>query len=336
MSTPLDQMIRLGQRADNVILQNIQHQYISRDFTPSLSYHFAAGGKRVRAAMVMLACGATGGSPKNAIAPAAVVEMIHNYSLVMDDIIDHADIRRGKPSVRAVLGDSIALLVAMAYRELLDQLIETCIVKDKIRRVAVRVMTEIIDGERLDLMLEQSGRSDPYLKSHRISHPSFNYYLEMIGKKTASLFRAAAEIGALTARTDSSKVRALELYGWNTGLAFQIMDDILDITGNDTGKEKAKDIIEHKLGNAVVLVGMKFLSRKDRQKLMSILETKKVSRRLAEHARRMIMETPAEETCREIAKSYSAKALLQLENIRESRYKRGLVSLCNSMVNRSF
>jgi geranylgeranyl diphosphate synthase type I len=332
----LNDAIRLGQKADPIIRERIQ-RYPSQEFRSPLNYHFGAGGKRVRAAITLLSCSAAGGLVKNATVPAAIVEMIHNYSLVMDDIIDRAQLRRGKPSVRIVLGDSIALLVAMTYRELLDQMIENSISKQKMRQLAVKAMIEIIDGERLDLQFEQSGRSDPYLLSHRISQPNFDRYLEMIGKKTASLFRTAGQMGAYAARrADTKTVEALGEFGWNAGLAFQIMDDVLDIAGNNTGKEPAKDVIEHKLGNATILVALKFMPSSKRKRLLSILQTEHVSRKMADEARKLIAQTPAEESCREIAKSYTAKAEKYLMMLRPSRYRHALMSLCNEMVYRTF
>src|SRR2546430_4219752 len=170
--------------------------------------------------------------------------MIHNYSLVMDDLIDRGEVRRGRPTVRVVMGDLIALLVAMFYRELLDDLIENSPASVEIRKTAVKTMKEIIDGERLDLLLEQAGRTDPYLIKNRISDPTFKTYLDMVGKKTASLFKAAGQIGAYAANAETRIVNALGTYGWKAGLAFQVMDDVLDICGEKTGKQQAKDIIE--------------------------------------------------------------------------------------------
>src|SRR6266702_4773158 len=118
---------------------------------------------------------------------------------------------------------------------------------------AVKTMKEIIDGERLDLLLEQAGRTDPYLVKNRIFDPTFRSYLDMVGKKTASLFKAAGQIGAYAAKAETPVVSALGTFGWKAGLAFQVMDDVLDICGEKTGKQQAKDIIEHKLGNAAIL-----------------------------------------------------------------------------------
>ena len=115
----LRKFIRIGQQADPVILDALSRD-APADFKPALRYHFEVAGKRMRAAMLVLSCAAAGGKIERAIKPAAVVEMIHNYSLVMDDLIDRGEIRRGRPTVRVVMGDSMALLVAMFYREVLD------------------------------------------------------------------------------------------------------------------------------------------------------------------------------------------------------------------------
>src|SRR6266446_7464326 len=208
----LARFVRLGQQADPAILDAIKRGAPS-EFRPALSYHFEVAGKRMRAAMVVLSCGAAGGRIERAVKPAAVVEMIHNYSLVMDDLIDRGEVRRGRPTVRVEMGDSIALLVAMYYREVLDDLIEQSPASSQIRNVGVKTMKEIIDGERLDLLLEQAGRSDPYLLKNRISNPSFKSYLDMVGKKTASLFKAAGQIGAYSAKAEPRIVNALGTYG---------------------------------------------------------------------------------------------------------------------------
>ncbi|HZY94971.1 MAG TPA: polyprenyl synthetase family protein [Candidatus Bathyarchaeia archaeon] len=331
----LQRIVRIGKRVDPLILRSIALNS-SPEFRPSLQYHFRAGGKRVRAAIVILASAAAGGSIKSSIVPATVVEMIHNYSLVMDDIIDHGDVRRGVPTARAFLGDSIALLAAMYYREILDKLIQRCNARENIRRVAVDSMCEIIDGERLDLQLEQAGRTDPYLIAHRVSHPIFPTYLEMIGRKTASLFRAAGQIGGYSAKANDGVVYGLGQFGWKSGLAFQVMDDVLDICGKSTGKQPGKDIIEHKLGNAVILVAIRFMRRDNRRRLMRILQSRRVSPKMARAARSLIGETPAENVCREIAGAFSAEAKEHLSVIKDSSSKRDLELLCDEMVNRSF
>jgi len=331
----LARFIRLGQQADPVILDALSRGAPS-EFRPALSYHFEVAGKRMRAAMVVLSCAAAGGRVERAIKPAAVVEMIHNYSLVMDDLIDRGEVRRGRPTVRVVMGDSIALLVAMFYREVLDDLIEDLSANRNVRKVAVKTMKEIIDGERLDLLLEQAGRTDPYLIKNRISNPTFKTYLDMVGKKTASLFKAAGQIGAYAANAETRIVNALGTYGWKAGLAFQVMDDVLDICGEKTGKQQAKDIIEHKLGNAAILIALRFLSRKDREELKKIVGSERVSTQMLKKARSMVNKTPAERECREIAMKYLEDAKASLSVLKPSPFRDALSDLADQIVARSY
>ena len=331
----LQKIIRLGRRVDPTILSALRNGS-AKDFRTSLNYHFEVGGKRMRAAMVVLCCGAAGGKPEQAVKPAAVIEMIHNYSLVMDDLIDRGDVRRGRPTVRAAFGDSIALLIAMFYREALDDLIQECSRQDAMRRVAVTAMKEIIDGERLDLLLEQAGRVDPYLVKNRISKPSFDTYLDMVGKKTAALFRAAGQMGALAADANGHTVDALGRFGWKAGLAFQIMDDVLDICMEKTGKQQAKDVVEHKLGNVTILVALRFLSERKQSELKRILRSEKVTGTMVARARALVSETPAESDCKTIAVNYLEDAKKHLGALKASSYKRELSNLADDIVTRSY
>ena len=334
-SSGLTKFIQLGQRADPVILDALTRA-APADFKPPLRYHFEVAGKRMRAAMVVLSCAAAGGRVESAVKPAAVVEMIHNYSLIMDDLIDRGEIRRGRPTVRVVMGDSIALLIAMYYREVLDDLIEQSPASNQIRKVAVKSMKEIIDGERLDLLLEQAGRTDPYLIENRISNPSFKSYLDMVGKKTASLFKAAGQIGAFAARAEPRIVNALGMFGWKAGLAFQVMDDVLDICGEGTGKQQAKDIIEHKLGNAAILVAMRFLTQRKRLELTKIIGSERISKQMVAKAVSIVNMTPAEKECKEIAMRYLEDAKKSLSALKPSPFRDALSDLADQVVARSY
>ncbi|HVH14559.1 MAG TPA: polyprenyl synthetase family protein [Candidatus Angelobacter sp.] len=331
----LTKFIRLGQQVDPVILDALSRG-APTDFKPALNYHFEVAGKRMRAAMVVLGCAAAGGRVQRAVKPAAVVEMIHNYSLVMDDLIDRGEVRRGRPTVRVVMGNSIALLIAMYYREVLDDLIEQSPASRKIRNVAVKAMKEIVDGERLDLLLEQAGRTDPYLVESRISTPSFKLYLDMVGKKTASLFKASGQIGAYAAKAEPRIVNALGSFGWKAGLAFQVMDDVLDICGMTTGKQQAKDIIEHKLGNAAILVAMRYLPRRERLELMKIIGSERVSKKMVARAIRIVNMTPAEKECKEIAMRYLEDAKKSLSALKPSSFRDALSDLADQVVARSY
>lgn len=332
---PLTKIVKIGRKVDPIIFKTLAKASSSK-FQSPVNYHFKTGGKRMRATLVLLACAACGGRIEDGMNPAALVEMIHNYSLVMDDLIDRGVVRRGKPTVRAKFGDSIALLIAMLYREALDDLIEKCIFPARTRVVAVQSMKDIIEGERLDIMFEQAGREDPYLKSNRILNPSFALYLEMIGKKTAALFKAASQIGAHSARAKPLIVKSLGEFGWKAGLAFQIMDDVLDICGQETGKQVGKDIIEHKLGNAVILTALRYLPRSKKFEVLTTLRSEKVSHAMVMRARQLVMETPAEKDCREVAEKYLREAKAHLYVLRGSAYRDGLATLSEAIVSRTF
>ena len=325
----------MGRKVDPIIFSTLRDA-TSPKFQSAVGYHFKTGGKRMRATLVLLACAASGGKTQDGMNPAALIEMIHNYSLVMDDLIDRGEVRRGKPTVRVKFGDSVALLIAMIYREALDDLAEKCVQPRKSRTIAVQAMKDIIEGERLDMLLEQAGRVDPYLRANQVRTPSFSVYIEMIGKKTAALFKAASEIGATSARTDSKTTRALGEFGWKAGLAFQIMDDVLDICGSATGKQAGKDIIEHKLGNAVILTSLQYLPQKEKSEILKTLRSEKVSQTMMTKTRRLIMGTPAERDCREIAEKYLLQAKEHLTVLKRSVYRDGLATLSDAVVSRTF
>jgi geranylgeranyl diphosphate synthase, type I len=331
----LAKIVSMGRKVDPIIFRTLADA-ASPKFQSAVDYHFKTGGKRMRATLVLLACAASGGKIQDGMTSAALIEMIHNYSLVMDDLIDRGDVRRGKPTVRVEFGDSVALLIAMLYREALDDLVEKCIQPRKARTITVQAMKDIIEGERLDMLLEQAGRIDPYLRVNHVVNPSFSLYIKMIGKKTAALFKAASEIGATSARADSKTTRSLGEFGWKAGLAFQIMDDVLDICGQETGKQVGKDIIEHKLGNAVILTALQYLPRKKNSVILETLRSEKVTQNMMKKARQLVMETPAERDCREIAERYLSQAKAHLSVLERSVYKEGLAKLSEAVVSRTF
>jgi geranylgeranyl pyrophosphate synthase len=158
----------------------------------------------------------------------------------------------------------------------------------------------------------------------------------MVGKKTASLFKAAGQIGAYAAKAETRVANALGDFGWKAGLAFQVMDDVLDICGEKTGKQQAKDIIEHKLGNAAILVALRFLSRKDRQELKKIIGSERVSKEMVTRARSIVNKTPAERECREIAMKYLEDAKTSLSVLKPSSFRDALSDLADQIVARSY
>jgi octaprenyl-diphosphate synthase len=205
-------------------------------------YIKAAGGKRVRPALLLLSNYAVGGkaTDDNVIRLAAVMEMLHTATLVHDDIIDNALIRRNRPSVNAKFGNQSAVLMGdwlymSAFETSLRE--RSLQILDILTRLT-RIMTE---GELLQLTT--IGKIDITEKQ----------YFDILRRKTAYLFSACCEIGAIIAGATDEQIKSLAEYGLNLGIAFQLADDLLDFTSEDEilGKAAGADLavaVVQKLG----------------------------------------------------------------------------------------
>jgi octaprenyl-diphosphate synthase len=198
-------------------------------------YIVAAGGKRLRPALLLLACGALGyrGEPRFALA--AVVEFIHTATLLHDDVVDESQLRRGMRTANAAFGNAAAVLVGdFLYSRAFQMMVE---VDDmRVMRVLADATNTIAAGEVMQLM----GSHDPEVDEAR--------YLEVIRRKTAKLFEAAARLGAVLARSSAAIENGLARYGAHVGTAFQLIDDVLDYSGDEAaiGKSLGDDLAEGK------------------------------------------------------------------------------------------
>ncbi len=203
-----------------------------------LNYIMSGGGKRIRPIIMMLACGAFGGDPDETLDAAIAIEILHNFTLVHDDIMDNADTRRGRETIHRKWDTNAAILVGdeligLSYRSLL---------KTNSPRISEVVGTftdgviEVCEGQALDKEFEVS------------SGVTLPDYMIMIRKKTAELLRTSALIGAIIGNADESGLRVISGYSENLGLAFQIHDDLLDVIADETefGKKIGGDILEKK------------------------------------------------------------------------------------------
>jgi len=335
MSNIVDILTSLGQKVDPVMIRYLK-KGADTDLIPANIYQINAGGKRVRSALTLLSCKAAGGRISDAILPAAAIELTHNYSLIMDDIIDKGEIRRGIPIVRAKYSDDMALLVGMFYREVIEDIARNCKIPKKIQDLIIYTIKETIEGERLDIFFEQVGRPEDYIVKHRFKTVSYDSYLQLIGKKTATLMRSACQAGALAAKASFQKEKSLINYGWNTGLAFQITDDILDIFGEKTGKEIGKDIAEHKLGNAIIMYVFQEIETKSKKKLLSILRMPKVDAKSMKKAIELIENTKAKDKAYKSAKKFANNGKKALLTLPDSKARRQLIELADFIVDRLY
>lgn len=201
-----------------------------------------ASGKQIRPKMVLLACAAAAGKWQNALPAAAAVELIHNFSLIHDDIEDYSEFRRGRPTIwktwgipQAInTGDAIFALANSALLRL-EKFIspETLL---KAGNLFHETCLRLTQGQHLDILFESR------------QNVSVDDYWEMVSGKTAALLAFSMEVGALCARADEKLQKNLSAFGLNLGLAFQAQDDFLGIWGNkdDLGKSTSGDLSSKK------------------------------------------------------------------------------------------
>ncbi len=203
-----------------------------------IKYILSIGGKRIRPTMLLMACDLFGGDFREAMPAALAIEMFHNFTLVHDDIMDKAPLRRGKETVYKKWNTNIAILTGdtmmpLAYDFILH--INDSKLKD-VLKVFNQTAKEVCEGQQFDLNFETS------------VNVTIPQYLEMIRLKTSVLIGGSLKIGGIIAGTSQKNLDNMYLFGINIGLAFQLKDDLLDVYGNEEvfGKQNSGDIVANK------------------------------------------------------------------------------------------
>lgn len=234
----------INDRLDKYKNETMQHIAEQRDVAEAMWYSLSAGGKRIRPVLVMEFCRVCGGDTKNAEAAACAIEMIHTFSLIHDDLpcMDNDDYRRGKPSCHKAYDEATALLAGDALENLAFGIIADAVIPDSVKVRLVQTLAKavgvngMIGGQIIDT--EYEGKNIPE-----------EMLLRMYSMKTSALLKAACLMGCICAEADEEKMTAAIKYAENLGLAFQIIDDILDITGNEQqlGKPIGSDAANGKI-----------------------------------------------------------------------------------------
>ncbi len=222
----------------NEIIESLDYRREPRGLYEPIGYALSAGGKRVRPRLALLGAQVFGGDEQLVLPAALALEVFHNFTLLHDDVMDKAVVRRGRPTVHVKWDENTAILsgdqmLIEAYKLLSE------VKEDKLAgvlRMFNKMATEICEGQQYDVDFEK--REDV----------SIAEYMEMIRLKTSVLLATALQIGAYIAGADEEGQRALYEYGINLGLAFQIQDDLLDCFGDPAtfGKAIGGDIREGK------------------------------------------------------------------------------------------
>ena len=203
-----------------------------------IAYTMDLGGKRLRPALVLMACEAMGGDVKKAIKPAVGLELFHNFTLLHDDVMDNADVRRGKPTVHRRWNDNTAILSGDAMLTMSSQYVAQVepAVLPEIMRLFNQTAMEIYEGQQYDMDFEVR------------NNVTIEEYIDMIRLKTSVLIGCACKMGALIAGASEANAQALYETGLYLGLAFQLQDDVLDVWGDEAtfGKAIGGDIMNNK------------------------------------------------------------------------------------------
>lgn len=314
------------QRVDRYLVEAVG-QTQPRSLSKPLTYVLAGGGKRIRPILVLLACEAVGSSAERALHAGAGIEILHNFTLVHDDIMDNAPSRRGRPTVHTKWDEHTAILVgdellALAYRILLRT--ESARIRD-IAAVFTEGVVEVCEGQAYDKEFE-----------HRAS-VSVEDYLLMIRKKTGMMVAAATEIGALIGEGTDTEVQALKNYGELVGRAFQIQDDLLDVVGDERkfGKLIGSDLREGKK-TFLLLEALRVARGKDRQFLKRVLSNGRATKAMVSGCRRIFHDTGAIDSAGRRIEADIGEAKGHLQKLKPSEARDMLFWFTDMLLKRSY
>lgn len=320
------------------VMLDLLQKETDTDFYDAVKYQIDTGGKRLRPLLTLTFCEALGGKPDSTIYAAAGIELIHTQSLIIDDIIDRSILRRNQPTTWIKFGMPIAVLIAMKYREAIVLAAQKTAYPTEIQEIFSRAMRRMLIGERLDVLLEQTGRTNEYLVKNRLHDATLEDYFTLCKNKTGALVSAACETGVVCVTGNNEYVDAARRFGMNAGVALQISDDYLDIFGNSrqVGKEHRKDIIEHKLGNYVILYALSQLSAPNKGRLLEILQTDEINEKEITEAGRIIEKTDAPEVAKQKVVEFVNLAKDSLKIFHDSKAKKTLFYLADSLIDRTY
>jgi octaprenyl-diphosphate synthase len=283
-------------------------------------YIITSGGKRLRPLLLLLCAKATGYEGKHHYPLAVVIELIHTATLLHDDVVDESNIRRGGDSANEIWGNAASVLVGdFLYSRAFEIMVEPDSMQ--IMRILSKATNMIAEGEVIQL-----------LNIRNIGISQSDYY-GVIERKTACLFKAACQIGAILSNTSKSTVKALGDYGLHLGNAFQVIDDVLDYESSTEiiGKEVGDDLAEGKITLPMIYALEKTSGAKNKF-LKTAIKTSDTSN--INDIVSILNDVKAFEFTRLIAKNESNKAKKSLEDIPKSDYQEALSLLCELSLNR--
>jgi len=286
------------------------------------AYLLGGGGKRLRPALLLLSANYAGRKDRSAIRLAAVVELLHSATLIHDDVIDSAGTRRGRPSANARWGNHRSVLTGdWLYMQSFQMALEER--NFHILDILIDLTQKMVEGELIQL--EKIGRIDVTEEDA----------LRLATYKTACLFSGCARLGAVLGRLEGEQEEALAEYGRNAGLAFQLVDDLLDFTASaqQLGKPVLSDLKEGKV-TLPLIYAMENGHRKARELVARVLAEKEFDSVRPETIVALVHDSGALDRARSLAQDYAQRAKACLNGHSDSEYARALATLPDFILER--
>jgi geranylgeranyl diphosphate synthase, type II len=284
-----------------------------------IDYILALGGKRIRPVLTLMSCEIFDANAQKALYAAAAIEVFHNFSLVHDDIMDDAPLRRGKETVHekwnlntGILSGDAMLILAYQYYENYEPKIFS-----QLAKLFSKTALEVCEGQQYDVDFET--RTD-------VSIPE---YLKMIEYKTAVLIAAALKMGAIVAETSAENANLIYDFGLNLGIAFQLQDDYLDAFGDPKtfGKQVGGDIIENKK-TYLYLKALEFSDTANKQELNQLFQTHvEDNTQKIERAKALFLSSGAAGATQQAIQDFTFKAFETLEKMQLAADKKKILQL---------
>ena len=286
------------------------------------------GGKRLRPYMVIKSCEILGGKSSNAMPAASAVEMVHNFTLVHDDIMDNDEMRHGVPTVHKKFGMPIAILAgdvlfSKAYQVITSSKLSANATLRLVEKLA-QACVDVCEGQLLDIKMAEERKI-----------PSQTEYITMIGKKTAALFDVSCSMGAICATNNKTDIANFSSFGRNLGIAFQITDDLIGVMGDSkiTKKPVGNDLREGKK-SLPILIAIKLAKGNDKKIILNAFGNSKISKKELNKAVEVIRSLRIEDNVRSQALRYAERAEKSLAKY-SGPAKNELITLLDFVVKRS-
>ena len=308
-------------------LASIDLQREPRNLYAPISYVLSMGGKRVRPLLMLLAYQLYKEDFENVLPAAAAVEVYHNFTLLHDDLMDEADVRRGKPTVHKKWDDNSAILSGDAMLILSYHLLAKSTDKNlkEVLDVFNQITLEVCDGQQFDIEFES--REDV----------TESDYLNMIRLKTAVLLAGSMKMGAILGGASKQESQLLYDFGLNIGLAFQLQDDYLDVYGDPTvfGKENGGDIVSNKK-TYMLIRAINLAEGETKKSLIEWINAKQFDEdKKIKAVTEIYNQLGIDKVCQAKMEEYYSKALTALEQLSfDSEKTSSLKELASSLMNR--